>query len=294
MSLISGRAVYEALRDQGVRAFLLDPVGDFLTKLKEQEVDMVFIALHGSFGEDGTIQSILEEVGIPYTGCGVAASQLAFDKAKAQACLKSHHVLVPDFMVLKHESDASILEPLAFPMVVKPSSAGSSIGISIVKNRLEITKALKIAFEYSDVLLVDQYIPGRELTVGFLGKESLPTVEVKPARTFYDYEAKYRESGTRYEFPAKLSLAEENRVKQMAKLSYEALGCEVMGRVDLILSNTSKPYILEVNTIPGLTGKSLLPKAAWAAGISFSELCVRILDLSWQIRGVRETNKIKN
>ncbi len=280
ISLLSGRAVFDALYSKGYSVLMIDPDDGIAERLKKENVEMAFLALHGTFGEDGTIQRLLDEAGIPYTGCGARVSEIAFDKASAQRLYREAGVPVPDFQVLKKENSFEGLGQ--FPVVVKPAKGGSSVGISIVTDRQDFKRALEEAFRYSDTVLVEQYIQGRELTVGFLGEEALPVVEVIAQRKFYDYEAKYGNAGTRYEFPAKLSPKEEKAVVETARTAYQALGCDVMGRVDVILHGDGKPYVLEINTIPGLTAKSLLPKAAQARGIDFPGLCVRILELSWR------------
>ncbi len=280
VSLISGKAVYDALSELGYPVFLLDPVGDFIQRLHEENVTFVFIALHGTFGEDGTVQRLLEKEGIAYTGPGPEASELAFDKEAAQKIFEKEGVRIPPFTILRSEADISQKLPFEFPVVVKPTKAGSSVGVTIVREPSSYLKACKEAFKYSDAVLVDRYIAGRELTVGFLGEEALPVVEVIAKREFYDYEAKYKDTETRYEFPAKLTEAERRIVAEEAFKAYRALGAEVMSRVDLILGKDGLPYVLEINTIPGLTPKSLLPKAARAAGIHFPELCVKIMALS--------------
>ena len=288
ISLISGQAVLEALAAKAIPAILLDPVGDFLDTLKKENISMVFLALHGTFGEDGTIQRILGEEGILYTGSGVETSETAFDKSRAQRLFQKAGVQVPDFVIVRKGEALRLPKKLSFPVVVKPSTSGSSVGISIVMGEVDYEKAILEAFRYSEAILVDRYIPGRELTVGFLGGEPLPIVEVITRRKFYDYQAKYKDTGTRYEFPAKLTAKEARRVTEMASKAYEALGCEVMARVDVILGEDGEPYVLEANTIPGLMGKSLLPKAALAAGIDFPALCVKILTSSLGTRRVKE------
>lgn len=280
VSLISGKAVFEALSELGYPVLLVDAVGDFMAKLKEENVTFAFIALHGTFGEDGTVQRLLEAEGIAYTGPGPEVSELSFDKEAAQKVLQAAGVRVPSFAVLKSEAEISAKPPFKLPVVVKPTKAGSSVGVTIVKEAADYKKACQKAFLESDAVLVDRYIQGREVTVGILGEEPLPVVEVIPGRDFYDYEAKYRDTQTRYEFPAKLTEKERAAVVEEAMKAYRALGGEVMARVDLILGEDGLPYVLEANTIPGLTPKSLLPKAARAAGIHFSELCVKIMALS--------------
>lgn len=278
ISLLSGRAVFDALAAKGYDVLMIDPDTGIADRLKKENADIAFIALHGSFGEDGTIQRILDQAGIPYTGCGAQTSEIAFDKARSQPRLREAGVRVPAFTVLAR--GASMPADARFPVFVKPAKAGSSVGISIAANEAELAEAIAGAFRFSDEVLLEEYIRGRELTVGFLGEEALPVVEVIAQRKFYDYEAKYGNAGTRYEFPAKLSAAEEKAVMDAARAAYAALGCDVMGRVDVILGADGKPYVLEINTIPGLTAKSLLPKAAQAKGIDFGGLCDRILELS--------------
>jgi D-alanine-D-alanine ligase len=280
ISLISGKAVAEALNSRGMRAVLLDPVGDFIPALKRENPSMVFLALHGSFGEDGSVQRILEAQKIPYTGSGPEASEKGFHKAKAQAIFKAAGIPVPQFQTFQKNGRVLFPDFLSLPCVVKPSSAGSSVGVSIVSSQSEFEQAVLEAFRYSDIILVEEYIRGRELTVSILGDEVLPLVEIIPQRSFYDYEAKYKDSGTRYECPAALGVSVSEELVRLAQSAYQTLGCRVMGRVDIILSKNGRPSVLEINTIPGLTGKSLLPKAAKAYGIDFPELCVRIIELS--------------
>ncbi|PIU40592.1 MAG: D-alanine--D-alanine ligase, partial [Candidatus Omnitrophica bacterium CG07_land_8_20_14_0_80_50_8] len=276
ISLISGRAVLAALTAKGMPAILVDPAGDFVQTIKNENISMAFLALHGTFGEDGTIQRLFEKEGIAYTGSGVASSEKAFDKSRAQRLFQQAGLRVPEFRIVKKGETLGLPKKSSFPMVVKPASAGSSIGVSLVYDGANYEKAVSEAFRYSDSILIDRYIPGRELTVGMLGDEALPIGEVIVQRKFYDYQAKYENTGTRYEFPAKLSVQEARRVTEAAVKAYHTLGCEVMARVDVILGQDHEPCVLEVNTIPGLTGKSLLPKAALAAGIDFPSLCVKI------------------
>jgi D-alanine-D-alanine ligase len=280
ISLISGRSVQEALLSLGQPVLLVDAVGDFMPKLKQENISFAFIALHGTFGEDGTVQRLLEKEGIAYTGSGPLASEKAFDKELSQCLFKKEGIRVPLFAVLRSVEEGSNGAPFDFPLVVKPAKSGSSVGVSILKEADGYKKACEEAFRYSDTVIVESYIPGRELTVGILGDKALPVVEVIAGREFYDYQAKYEDCGTRYEFPARLAETEREAVVAEAMKAYQAIGSEVMSRVDIILSRDGKPHVLEVNTIPGLTPKSLLPKAAFAAGIHFPELCARIISLS--------------
>lgn len=280
ISLISGKAVYDSLASLGLDVVLVDAMGDFLQTLKQNHVQMAFIALHGTFGEDGTVQKLLDEAGILYTGCGPKPSEIAFDKSKAQQLFKDGGVSVADFVVF-YDRDAALKEiPFKGGMVVKPSKSGSSVGVTLLKGKDGYHEAIELAFKYSDSVIVEQFIHGRELTVGILGDEALPIVEVIAGREFYDFQAKYKDNQTKYEFPAKLSPKQAQLVTEQALLAYQTLGGEVMARVDIILDTNDKPYVLEANTIPGLTAKSLLPKAALAKGIQFDALCVRIIELS--------------
>ena len=280
ISLISGQTVFEALRSKGLDVFLLDPVPGFVESLKKKHVTMVFIALHGGFGEDGVVQELLENEGFLYTGSSAQASHLAFDKPRAQALFKKEGLWVPEFVELNDPERLEAARALGFPVVVKPAQAGSSVGVSILMEPGNLETACADAFRYSDTVLAERYIHGRELTVGILGGEALPVVEIVVRRKFYDYHAKYRDARTEYRSPADLTREQEARVRAAALRAYELLGCEVMARADIILDGSGRPYLLEVNTIPGLTGKSLLPKAAKAAGVDFPDLCVRILTLS--------------
>jgi len=282
VSLISGRSVHEALLALGQPVLLVDAVGDFMEKLIKENISLAFIALHGTFGEDGTVQRLLEKEGIAYTGPGPGVSERAFDKEISQGLFQKEGICIPSFGVLRSVSEGLKKAPVDFPLVIKPAKSGSSVGVSILKDPSGYKKACEEAFGYSDTVIVESYIPGRELTVGILGDEALPVVEVISGREFYDYEAKYKDPATRYEFPARLTQAQTKSVVAEAMKAYRAIHGEVMSRVDIILGRDGKPYVLEVNTIPGLTPKSLLPKAAYAAGIHFPELCARIIALSME------------
>lgn len=279
VSLLSGAAVREALASRGFAAHAIDPVGNFLPSLREFSPEAVFLALHGTFGEDGTIQRILEGAKIPFTGSGSAASSLAFDKAATQRALRGAGVPVPEFEAVNRRTAVEALSRWKTPFVAKPACSGSSYGITIVRRAEDAAAALEEAFQFSEEALLERYVSGRELTVGILGGEALPVVEIIPDRSFYDYEAKYRDKATRYEAPAKLGAGTARLLQGVSLDAFRALGCEVMGRVDVMLGDEG-PQVLEINTIPGLTGRSLLPKAAKAAGLDFPELCVKILNLS--------------
>ncbi len=285
VSLKTGRAVASALRRQGLDVVEID-VGEDLSRLvdqlKEVRPHVVFIALHGTFGEDGVIQGVLEYLGLPYTGSGVLASALAMDKVASKRLFSYHGIPVPRYTIFRKEGwtlpGETPLEELSYPLVVKPAAEGSTIGVSIVKEEEDLEGALKEAYKYGDTVLVEEFVEGREITVGILGEEPLPVIEIIPETGFYDYRAKYTPGLTRYEVPAKLPRETAIMVQDMALLAHRALGCRDVSRVDFRLAEDGTPYILEVNAIPGMTETSLLPKAAAAAGISFEELVLRILE----------------
>jgi len=278
VSLRSGLAVLKALRMSGAEAFPIDPLTrDFDLP---DGTDLVFNALHGTFGEDGGVQEILEEKGIPYTGEGVAGSRLAFDKIESKRRFVECGVPTASYITLIRGEPID----LDLPYVVKVPCQGSSVGIYIVKEKNEVKKALAKAFVHSDLILVEKYLRGRELTVGVLGDTTLPIIEIRPQGGFYSYENKYtwtnRGGAAEHECPARLSSAETKAVREIALAAHAALGLEIYSRVDIILDENHEPRVLEVNTIPGMTETSLLPEAAAAAGISMAQLCERIVSLS--------------
>lgn len=249
----------------------------------ERRADIVFIAMHGPFGEDGTIQGTLELAGVPYTGPGVLASALGMDKIMFRRILKSTGIPVPKYEVLRRADKLSkVKKELGNrPYFVKPHNQGSSVGASIVRETKDLQKALHLAFEYSELAIVDEYIQGMEVTCSVLGNEKpipLPLVEIRPLKgEFFDYESKYTESGAEEIVPARMSKKLTKKVQEMAVDVYKAIGCKGFSRVDFILRNKRYPVILEINTIPGLTSMSLLPKAAKAAGITYTQLLDEII-----------------
>lgn len=250
------------------------------------DVDVAFLALHGAPGEDGTVQSLLELRGIPYTGSGVLASALAMDKSMTKRILETQEIETPRwFQMRRGEGTEESLRALvaqytSLPVVVKPNDGGSTVGMTIVQEESELFAAYELACEYATSALFEEYIEGRELTVAILGDESLPIVEIRPKSGFYDYKSKYTAGHTEYFCPAELPRALEEEIRELARRSHEALGCSGYSRVDFRLSPENVPYCLEVNTLPGMTATSLVPKAAAAAGMSFSALCERIIDLA--------------
>ena len=283
ISLKSGRTVLNALRRIGLTAEGLEasdnnPSAFFEKKLKELKPDICFLALHGAFGEDGEAQKILEELGISYTGSGPAASLRAFNKILTKEILVKNNIPTPAYYSLKR--GAPFTNRLKLPVVIKPACQGSTIGISVVRKEDEIAKALSEAFSYGHEVLVETYIPGREMTVGILGDKALPVVEIKSTRFIFDYEAKYHDPETKYIVPAELSPEVAAELKALARRVHKALGLKDFSRVDLILGEDGRPYILEANTIPGLSERSLFPKACQAAGLSFEKMCLDILAMS--------------
>lgn len=287
VSLESGENVAQALVSAGhdVHRVVLD--GSFTSKdAQALGIDVAFLALHGEFGEDGRIQEILETADIPYTGSGVDASSMAFDKIVAKRVFERQSVRTPAWMSLdvaemnlRSGMTGLYLVP---PVVIKPATGGSSLGVSIVRYEEQVQSALTKASEYGDSVLVERYIPGRELTVGILGETPLPAAEIaklKAGCEFYDYNAKYGD-GTCIVCPAQLEPAIAERVQALALAAHRALGCRHLSRTDIILDAAGTPWVLEVNTLPGMTSHSLLPRAAEAAGIGFVELCERLLCLA--------------
>ncbi len=285
VSLKSGSAVLAALRRAGVDAYPFDPAERPLSALKEEEFDRVFIALHGRGGEDGSLQGALDLMGIPYTGSGVLASALAMDKWRSKLLWQAVGIPVPDCMVLTAESDwNAVAERLGLPLFVKPANEGSSIGITKVKSAFELRAAYEAAVKYDTLVIAERFLAGGEYTVGVLGRDShmqaLPVIRIVPATEFYDYEAKYFRDDTRYLIPSGLSAAQEQEARQLALDAFAALGGRGWGRVDVLLDGAGKAYCLEANMSPGMTDHSLVPMAAKAAGLSFEQLVVKVLEMA--------------
>ena len=282
VSLRSGAAVSRALQSLGAETVLVDPeTGD--VRLPER-VDFIFNALHGTFGEDGTVQSILEQTGVPYTGEGVEGSLAAFDKIESKKRLIKAGVPTAPYVTLRKDENLK----LSLPVVVKVPCQGSSVGIYIVREPTELDAALAKAFSQTETVLVEKFIAGRELTVGVLGDQALPIIEIRPKGGFYSYENKYtwtnRGGAAEHKCPAQLPNGETELVQEAALAAHCALGLQIYSRVDVILDENRQAQVLEVNTIPGMTETSLLPEAAAAAGISMPKLCERILQLSLERR----------
>ncbi len=272
ISLRSGAAAVTGLRACG---YTVTPIELQQTVLAiPPGIEAVFLALHGTFGEDGTIQQALMQRGIPFTGSGVDSSRLAMDKAASKACWMRQGIPTAAFHVVTKPGPS----PSDFPLVVKPVSQGSSIGVHLVRSAADWDAAVGDALQYDSRVMVETYVPGRELTVGILGGMPLPVVEIVAPEGWYGFGAKYTTGQTRYDVPAAISGQEAKHLQKVALEAFTALGCSGFGRVDFRLSPDGEAMVLEVNTIPGLTETSLLPKAAAAAGISFTQLCGRIME----------------
>lgn len=287
VSLRSGSRVAHALRSRGYDVTEIDVGNDLVRTLEELAPDVVFIAMHGRGGEDGTIQELLEILRLPYAGCGVLASIRCMDKVLAKLMMQEAGVPTPPFAAFNEtafrqlgagQALGAIEERLGFPVVVKPARQGSALGIKFAASAAEVPAALVNAFSYDDRVLLEQYVTGRELAVSLLEGEPLPIVEAVPHdQTFYDFESRYEIGKTTFVCPAELDDAVAARVNEIARSTYELLGCEGFARVDFIVPESGEPQVLEVNAIPGLTDTSLLPQAAAAADIDFEELAERLL-----------------
>lgn len=291
VSLRSGARVEDALERLGHQVLPVDAGPDLVTRLRAERPDVAFVALHGVGGEDGTAQELLELLGIPFTGPGVAACVRCMDKVLAKHAMREAGLPTPDWFAFSQtafrelgaaEALGELEQRLGFPLVVKPDRGGSSLGVKFAGAAAEVPQALVAAFSYDDRVLLERFVEGRELAVSVLGEEALPIVEAIPVSgDRYDFEARYEIGRTRFACPAELSEEERRLVSETALAAYRALGCSGFARIDLILA-AEGPQVLEANAIPGLTDTSLLPQAAEAAGLSFEQLVERILDLALQ------------
>lgn len=281
VSLRSGAAVLAALQKQGVDAHAFDPKDQPLSALTSAGFDRVFIVLHGRGGEDGTMQGALQLMGLPYTGSRVLGSALAMDKIRCKWLFQAHGLPTARFLVAeagKQLNYQDILQQLAGKVMVKPANEGSSIGMSAASTAEELEQALAVATKYDSDVLVEQWIQGREFTVSILNGKALPVVEMRTPRSFYDYEAKYQSTSTEYLCPAPLTAEQTAFLQNAATAAFTAVGASGWGRVDAMLDEQGNFYLLEVNTVPGMTEKSLVPMAAKAAGLSFEQLVLQILE----------------
>ena len=281
ISLLSGRAVLDGLRRQGVDAHAFDPAARPVFELKSEGYQRAFIALHGRYGEDGTVQGALELMEIPYTGSGVMASALCLDKLRAKLMWLACGLPTPRHEVLNARSDwAAVTKSLGLPLIVKPVHEGSSLGLTKVATVEKLAAAYELAVKYDSSVIAEEFVAGRELTAGFLGEQALPLVAIEAPGGNYDYQHKYFSDATLYHCPCGLPAAQEQQLQALVMRAIEALGCSGWGRADLMLRDDGKPFLIEMNTSPGMTAHSLVPMAARAAGIEFDELVVRILELA--------------
>lgn len=292
VSLRSGRRVTEALTDRGYNVTLLDVDAQLVRTLEDEGFTAVYLALHGSAGEDGTIQSLLELIGIPYTGPDVLASSIAWNKPIAQGLFSRHGLQVPDRVTLSQhafrEMGAAaavdrIASSLGMPIIVKPAAGGSSLGLSFVEDPARLPHAIISAFSYADSVLLERFIDGTEVAVTVLDGAALPPVEIQPKEGMYDFSARYTAGATEFHAPARLDPDVRQACEQVAVQAYEAIGARHLSRADLIVDRQGVPWLLEVDTCPGLTETSLVPLAAEAAEIPFGELCERVIE-----RAIRE------
>ncbi len=281
VSLKSGAAVLSALQSAGVDAFGIDVGDDFLKRLSNERIDRAFIVLHGRGGEDGSMQGLLECAGIPYTGSGILASALAMDKLRTKQVWQSLGLPTPRHAVLASEADChAAADALGFPLIVKPAHEGSSIGMAKVSGIAELIEAWRAASAYDAQVLVEQWIQGPEFTIATLRGQVLPPIGLGTPHTFYDYDAKYLANDTQYRIPCGLDAAKEQELKNLSARACEAVGIQGWARVDVMQDLAGAFWLLEVNTVPGMTDHSLVPMAARAAGLEFQELVLAILDAS--------------
>ena len=285
VSLNSGTAVLNALRKQGYDAHPMDPKTFPVATLKEQGFDRVFNILHGRGGEDGTMQGLLEQIGIPYTGCGVMASALTMDKMRTKMLWKAFGLPVAEMEIVTVENRANlnhevVVKKLGLPLMVKPSLEGSSVGLTKVKTMDELESAVDFALKFDRTVLIEEWLAGDEFTVPVLDGEVLPSIKIVPEGEFYDYDAKYISDNTQYFCPAGLSDAREQELRRLVKQAYDVVGCRGWSRIDVMADAEGKFRLVEVNTNPGMTSHSLFPKSAATVGYSFEQLVEKILELS--------------
>jgi D-alanine-D-alanine ligase len=279
ISLLSGNAVLGALRERGVDAHAFDPKERPIADLKRENFQRVFIALHGRYGEDGTVQGALELLGIPYTGSGVMASALAMDKWRTKMMWQAVGIPVPRDVLVHESSDwHGVVKTLGLPIIVKPVHEGSTIGLTKVRSAKQLPAAYALAAKHDRMVLAEEFIAGRELTASILGDTALPLIRIEAPQGNYDYQNKYFSDETKYHCPSGIGAAEEQSIREAALHAFQVLGCEGWGRADLVLRDDNTFSFLEMNTSPGMTGHSLVPMAARQAGLSFPDLVVRILE----------------
>ncbi|MBP7579722.1 MAG: D-alanine--D-alanine ligase [Vogesella sp.] len=278
VSLMSGSGVLAALQSKGVDAHAFDPAEKPLSALKEEGFARVFNILHGPFGEDGTLQGALEALGVPYTGCGVMASAICMDKWRTKLLWKGAGLPIPAFELLHDDSDFDAIEQaLGLPIFVKPSTEGSSIGVTKVKTHGGLKAAYEEARQYDSIVIAEQFIGGGEYTCAVIDGQAYPTIKIEPATEYYDYQAKYFRDDTVYRCPSGLAPEVEARARELALQAFKVLGCQGWARIDFLMDEQNGIYLLEANTNPGMTSHSLVPMAARAEGLSYEDLCVKVL-----------------
>jgi len=279
ISLISGKAVLAALREKRVDAHPFDPAERDLFELRRDGYARAFIALHGRFGEDGTVQGALEVMGIPYTGSGVMASALAMDKWRTKLVWEASGIATPRYSMLRSDSDFErVLRVLGLPLIVKPAREGSTLGLTKVRTAADLVPAYEFAARFDELVLAEEFIEGQELTASILGDTALPLIRIEAPGGNYDYQNKYFTDDTRYHCPAGVRADLEEEIRRVALKGFRVLGCRGWGRADVMLRPDGSYSFLEMNTSPGMTGHSLVPMAAKAAGLSYPDLCLRILE----------------
>jgi len=281
ISLQSGQAVFDALKRKNVDAHILDAKDDVIGQLQKNNFDRAFIMLHGRYGEDGIMQGALELLELPYTGSGVLASALGMDKLRTKEIWIANNIPTPRFCVVNKNTDLDlVIEELGLPIIVKPLCEGSSIGMSKVETESELPDAIATAMKFDANVLAEKWIVGSEYTVTILDGQALPAIRLETSHTFYDYDAKYISDDTRYHCPCGLEKDEETALQTLALKAFDLIGAKGWGRIDLMVDENGSPYLIEINTLPGMTSHSLVPMAAMAAGIEFDDLVLRILDSS--------------
>ena len=289
ISLASGEGAKGALEEAGFQVTTIDPAEkNDLKRLIDEKFDVAFLCLHGKNGEDGTVQGLLQLLGIPFTCSGVQASAIAMDKAKSKIMYTMSGVATAVSVTLKRDEPYNVTEiqnKLGIPCVVKPATEGSALGVEIVEKEEDLGPAIERAFEIDSLVIVEQFVKGTELTVAILGNDdpiALPIIEIVPKGEFYDFDSKYKPGGSEHICPARLPEELTENIQEQAIKAHKALGCRGVSRSDFIVDESSKPWILETNTIPGMTATSLLPDAAKAAGISFPELCTKLIEYAME------------
>lgn len=278
ISLISGQAVLDALLNQGIDAIGIDVKEDVVERLSKEHFDRAFNVLHGRGGEDGVIQGLLSLMNIPFTGSDVMGSAISMDKYRTKLVWQGLDLPTPGFVLMRCEADVDVALELGFPLMIKPAHEGSSIGMSYVDNEKDLREARSKASQYDAYVLAEKWITGNEYTASILGEEALPLIKLETDSQFYDYQAKYESNNTRYLVPCGLDQQLEQQLKQLAITAFTATGASGWGRVDLMLDDENQPWLIEVNSVPGMTSHSLVPMAANAIGISFEQLVWQILE----------------